>query len=810
MNVAENLNRIIQAKADLKSVINSIEPTLIKTEQLSEYILALQKIFNMSRVVFIDYDGTVLKDEYCYVGDDLVPPIVPDHTDEGLVFTEWNWDTSVEKVGPIMMVIGACYTTVDGLNHFHINLTANLTLTITTQFLTSAINKPFAYQIFWGDGTESTLYTNVNGTYSHTYSIAGEYVVKMSVTSPDNNRLNVSSSFFNLANAITKMYFASNLKYFQTSTTSIVLKRITFPQILESANIWSMRMRTYIFPRGLVAVSVIQDEHINNLSLPKHFTNFKDKLQKARPRLISLSHLLYPIFSGYSFVNNLLTEPYLNQLINVSSLMFAGNTKLKNINLSAKSGAQSLIAEMFNHCTNVTSIQYYDPQIATGTEIIPQYFAEGCFRLESISNVAHVTKVDKFAFKDCFSFKPNLSLFTNLALVEEKAFYACALNDNFVLPPSITNIYSNAFSNTKIKTFTIPVDSLLVSCSDGFLDSTEIESIELRPSLSSVNFTIQFSNCAKLTSLIIHEGLTNTGRFSGAVLLTSIILPSTIKSISTYAFQGCINLETINLPTTLLTVGSYAFQNCKKLNTPIVLPIGVTQLSGPVFEGCELIPSVQFSEAFASIIGDYTFKNCHSLVSIEFPATLNSFSGRYTFSGCRNLVSVIFNSANPGFGSNIFEYCISLINVVLPYNLAALSYMMFRNCVALPSITLPDTIANLNTSTFDGCINLESIVIPPGVTIIGTYVFANCNKLAYVDFRRCTLASIQHYAFKDCNVNPKQVLDFSNYTIIPTLAATKTTVFGSGVIEVWVPFALLDAWRAATNWSSMSASIIGV
>jgi hypothetical protein len=52
--------------------------------------------------------------------------------------------------------------------------------------------------------------------------------------------------------------------------------------------------------------------------------------------------------------------------------------------------------------------------------------------------------------------------------------------------------------------------------------------------------------------------------------------------------------------------------------------------------------------------------------------------------------------------------------------------------------------------------------------------------------------------------------DFSKHTAVPTLAATNSLNKIPADCEIRVPAALVDEWKAATNWSTYADYIVGV
>ena len=74
-----------------------------------------------------------------------------------------------------------------------------------------------------------------------------------------------------------------------------------------------------------------------------------------------------------------------------------------------------------------------------------------------------------------------------------------------------------------------------------------------------------------------------TNAFNGCNKLTSVSLPSTIKSINNYAFRNCSSLVTINLPEGMTSIGTNAFENC--IMTSVTIPSSMTYIGTKAYYG---------------------------------------------------------------------------------------------------------------------------------------------------------------------------------------------------------------------------------
>jgi hypothetical protein len=115
--------------------------------------------------------------------------------------------------------------------------------------------------------------------------------------------------------------------------------------------------------------------------------------------------------------------------------------------------------------------------------------------------------------------------------------------------------------------------------------------------------------------------------------------------------------------------------------------------------------------------------------------------------------------------------------------------------------------ANIGQYAFSNCCALTSVKITDGVTAIGKYAFYKCSALASVSVPG-SVTSIGENAFQGCP--GVAFYDFSKHTAVPTLANTQAFFDIFYDCEIRVPAALVDEWKAATNWATYASNIVGV
>ena len=177
------------------------------------------------------------------------------------------------------------------------------------------------------------------------------------------------------------------------------------------------------------------------------------------------------------------------------------------------------------------------------------------------------------------------------------------------------------------------------------------------------------------------------------------------------------------------------------------------------------------------------------------------------FYGCYSLASITIPDGVTSIGEVAFNDCYSLASITIPNSVTSISVYMFYNCYSLASITIPDGVTSIGEFAFYNCYSLASITITDGVTSIGNNAFRYCYSLASATIPN-SVTSIGSSAFQNCY--GVRYYDFTHHTAVPTLSNTNAFSGIAADCEIRVPAALVDEWKAATNWATYADKIVGV
>ena len=140
--------------------------------------------------------------------------------------------------------------------------------------------------------------------------------------------------------------------------------------------------------------------------------------------------------------------------------------------------------------------------------------------------------------------------------------------------------------------------------------------------------------------------------------------------------------------------------------------------------------------------------------------------------------------------------------VVIPTNVTTLRRGVFYDCISLEKVTFHDGLTAVGGACFFCCTALKECVLPVGVKTITSQTFFLNYALQKVD---CWLTAINGSGvFQECS---KLTLIIRSDTVctLESTAAFSSSSISKGTGYIYVPRALVDSYKSATNWSTYAS-----
>ena len=491
-NVIDKLEYIAGTKAAIKTAIEAKGVTVGEAVTFRQYADKIGEIETREGdllVRFIDYDGTILKEQRVNSGEDATAPTVPTH--DNLTFQGWNAVfTSVTRSIDVV----AIYITTDGKTYLYVTVTPSTGLS-PILYLNKATTDELT--VNWGDGKTSTSSASGSINLTNTYAAKGDYVI--TITCAGSYGLgDVTSS--------NPTFGTTNYKYILTD-------------VMIGNNVTSIGLYAFTDCYSLASISI-----------PTGVTSIRDYAFNGCYSLASIS-----IPTGVT---------------SIGANAFTGCYSLASI--SIPTGVTSIGANAFNGCysltsisipTGVTSIGLYaftgcyslaSISIPTGVTSIGDYAFTSCYSLASISIPTGVTSIGLYAFYNCYSLA-SISIPTGVTSIGDYAFYGCYSLASISIPTGVTSIGANAFNGCySLASISIPTGVTSIGA-NAFRNCYSLTSISIPAGVTSIGL-YAFYGCYSLVDYQIlattPTTLSNTNAFGGINLITKIYVPD--ASVSAY------------------------------------------------------------------------------------------------------------------------------------------------------------------------------------------------------------------------------------------------------------------------------------
>ena len=269
---------------------------------------------------------------------------------------------------------------------------------------------------------------------------------------------------------------------------------------------------------------------------------------------------------------------------------------------------------------NLTWTLYEDGNLAiTGSGEMYDY---------STMTTSSYTKSPWYSYRELIK---NVIVDEQVTTIGNYAFWNCSNLQNATIGESVSKINENAFTEcTTLKSINLPT-SLVAISNNAFRNCYNLTDIIIPNSVTYIGM-YAFYNCRSLTEICIPNSLENiiSYTFSGCINLTKISIPQSITKIYAEAFYNCYNLSSFNIDNIESWCNIYFLNYTSNplfyaenlyvndvLVTDLIIPESVTSISDYAFQNCKSITAVTISKN-VTYIGNHAFYGCENLSKVTF------------------------------------------------------------------------------------------------------------------------------------------------------------------------------------------------
>ena len=444
--------------------------------------------------------------------------------------------------------------------------------------------------------------------------------------------------------------------------------------------------------------------------------------------------------------------------------------------------------------------------------------------------------------------------------IGENAFYNRQRLTSVIIPDGVTLVRANAFKScSKLASVTVP-KSVIQIRENAFESCTGLTSVYISDITAWCYMT--FINYKSNPLYYAHNLYLNNK------LVTDLIIPDNVTSITDYAFYYCTSLTSITIGKGVTSIGSLAFYGCTgkliinsrrvvegdyliagcpsseygwlsgAMFTSVTIGNGIKEIGQNVFYNCSSLTSVTIGNSVASI-GSLAFYNCSSLTSVHISdiaawsnISINVYGsplyyahnlylnnelvtdvtipdgvtviGRRAFAYCTSLKTITIPSSVTVIGADAFTECNNLESVTISDGVKTIGDNAFYSCYALTSVAIPNTVTRIGDYAFCDCVHLPSVNIPNSVTTIGESAFYACPYLKSVTIGN-GIEEVGTEAFRDCS----RLKEVNCKAVTPPSLGNSVFVGNDSSRYIYVPSASLSTYKDTSGWSKYKSSLRG-
>ena len=454
--------------------------------------------------------------------------------------------------------------------------------TATIRFYASGGTEPYKFSVLYKKTTDqkwTTLADDTSNTsVSFTPKTAGEYIFNVIASDSSGNTASndLKISAFSSTPASLLKYTANNDNTITITGTSGTMTDIVIPRTIKGKTVTAIGESAFDNNRKLTSVvlpGTVKNiakcafrwcDHLVSVNIPDSITSIGES---AFYHCSSLTSLTFPkttvIIGSYAFddcssLQELNIPNSLNYITNQNGDITITKYNGTNTNVVIPSSVNGKKVTEIGSCAFISNDSIISVTISEGVSKINYRSFYNCDSLASVTIPDGVTYIGEDAFSSCEALS-TVTIPDSVKDIEQFAFNYCKKLSSVKLPKGLKVIKPGVFMDCEsLKEINIPnsvtkIDGTIFFDEDDFMEDVDEERF--------YSYEGAFSGCKSLKSITLPDSVTEIGSAAFAKSgLTSIAIPSSVKSIKEYAFWNCSNLTISGMS------GSYAETYAKNNN----------------------------------------------------------------------------------------------------------------------------------------------------------------------------------------------------------------------------------------------------
>lgn len=315
-----------------------------------------------------------------------------------------------------------------------------------------------------------------------------------------------------------------------------------------------------------------------------------------------------------------------------------------------------------------------------------------------------------------------------------------------------------------------------------------------------------FASKKTLLRIILPDVLEKIGEYAFTVtgITGTIIFPEGLTHIGDYAFEH-LNITSVSLPSTLKSIGGGAFSACDYLSGNMIFPDTLEEIHSSAFSGCDNLSGQLILPENLTVLGSNAFSNCGFTGSLKIPSKITKIENGVfedcAFDGELILHDNIVEIGNDSFSnSTIHRYKGFRGHLNLPENLVSIGKEAFYGTHFSGKLVLPKTLALIGESAFLNCSHISGeLVIPNEMRLISKYAFGGLSINSII--LPSTVEYIASSAFTGCRGVSKII---SDSVVPPSIANDAFSGLSKQNIILEVPESSVNSYSNVAGWNEFN------